>query len=771
MRLRFLLLVAILALFCRPSPASNLHGRVVDLATGEPLAAANIRLHGTSRGTITNPDGEFSLPVDDSHHVIIVSMLGYAPDTVAFSSPAAEPLLVSLRASEILLPEVVVTAEDPAMGIVRRAILHKKEWTGLLRTYEMKAFTRQRISRDTAVASITESYTTGYWQAGDTLREVVTQRRQTANIPPGMNFAAVGRLLNFNDDEISFAGFRFVGPIAEDAFDYYTYKLIRTRAGHGDDVYEIAMTPKTRTAPLFSGTLMISGRTYALAGVDVVPNAAFRIPFLRDVDLRYRQQFALFDSTFWMPVDIRIDGSFLVGIPGISIPRLGFSQTSVISDYAINVPLPDSLFHKARLVIDSNAVHFDSTFWLQATPLPLSEPEKRAYETLDSTQRLDVQFRPRGLLISLGDTPGGLGDLLSTLDLSFNRVEGFHLGLARPFDLFSRRARLEAGWAYSTALKRPSYNAGLTLYTDSNRTFGVGVHGYRKVEYIPDRGYYGSFANGLSSLLWKLDYRDYYGSDGGRITVSARPSDFLRTDVSYLLETHEPLLPHTDYSLFRRSASYRPNPQAAAGSYRSLLVEAFLGAEPVPLDLVLQPSLRLTVEHASRGMTAGDFAFTRYDAVATLAIPTFGRSFFLHPGFRLRASAGTSAGTLPVQRAFFIETSTDGYAPFGTMRALGVKESYGTGYAAISLEHNFRSLPFLALGIPFLYENGIELILHGGAARLWGNPGTPTPSMRGTYTEAGFSISRLFDLLRADFTWQTSAGSGFTFTLGVAPLF
>ncbi len=72
-----------------------------------------------------------------------------------------------------------------------------------------------------------------------------------------------------------------------------------------------------------------------------------------------------------------------------------------------------------------------------------------------------------------------------------------------------------------------------------------------------------------------------------------------------------------------------------------------------------------------------------------------------------------------MQRAFDIETGSSGLGPFGVMRAMAVKEFGGNSYLAVNAEHNFRSLPFLALGIPFLYKNNIELILHGGVARTW----------------------------------------------------
>ena len=55
----------------------------------------------------------------------------------------------------------------------------------------------------------------------------IFQKRQTENIKVNQNFAQVGGIMNFNEDEIKIAGYTFTGPTAPDALDNYTYKLIK----------------------------------------------------------------------------------------------------------------------------------------------------------------------------------------------------------------------------------------------------------------------------------------------------------------------------------------------------------------------------------------------------------------------------------------------------------------------------------------------------------------------------------------------------------------
>jgi hypothetical protein len=153
-----------------------------------------------------------------------------------------------------------------------------------------------------------------------------------------------------------------------------------------------------------------------------------------------------------------------------------------------------------------------------------------------------------------------------------------------------------------------------------------------------------------------------------------------------------------------------------------------------------------------------------------LTVPTFAHNALFSPGFNIRIAGGLSNGTLPLQRVFSLESASSGVGPFGVMRAMHVKEFAGTDYVTCNVEHNFRSLPFLALGIPFLYERSIEFIVHGGIARTWNRTGLPIPTVKSWYREAGFGINRLFDLLRVDFTWRLSPPTRFQFTVSVAQI-
>lgn len=756
-------------------------GLVRDASTGDTLAAGTVRVAGSPVGTVLNAGGRFILSLPAGRYDLIVSSLAYQPDTVSIVLDADRDLVVALEPAEIVLPEIVVTSEDPAIAIMRRVIAEKKKWIDRLQSYRLEAFTRQVLSRDTSIASITESYTTGYWEQGDTLREVIRQRRQTENVPSQFNFASVGRLLNFNEDRLRFVGYTFIGPTAEDAFDYYTYRLVRTRISSGREFFEIRIIPLTRTTPLFEGTITVAGISYALMGVDVEPNEAFLIPFIIKRGLRYRQEFGQYEGGFWMPVDIRIDGSFDVNVPAMTFPRFGFAQTSVVYSYALNVPIADSIRTKPRLTVDSSVTAFDSTLWAETQVLPLTPVEEEAYATLDSTKTLDVQFRPGGIAMTLSGG-GESASLLQYLDLAYNRVEGFHAGVQYASEKAIPWMEVRGNAGYGFSRKRATWGFGITAYTSNERDIGVGVDVFSRVGYRPDQEYYGALYNSLTAVLVANDYRDYYAADGGRVFVVVQPLSWLRADVGYLNERHRSLPLTEDFAVFVDGTNFRENPGVTEGRLQAGTLSVSLGSRPVPLDFVWTDRVDLDLEWGR-----GDFRYGRYAVVGSLQIPTIGGDFLLKPALRLRLAAGVHSGTLPPQRAFDLESQSSGFGPFGVMRALHVKEYNGSDYVALSAEHNFRTLPFLWLGLPFLYDNGIEFLVHGGLARTWaeeaaggaspvphaseGSSSTSIPLYHptdGVYGEVGFGFGRIFQLVRADLTWRVTAPRRVMVTFGIS---
>ena len=88
-----------------------------------------------------------------------------------------------------------------------------------------------------------------------------------------------------------------------------------------------------------------------------------------------------------------------IGMVGLHFPAIKYNVVTRLSDYQVNVDMPDSLYASEEVLrVDSLAVAQDSSFVRLADKVPLSAREQAAYATIDSTMKFEQAFQPTGFL-------------------------------------------------------------------------------------------------------------------------------------------------------------------------------------------------------------------------------------------------------------------------------------------------------------------------------------------------------------------------------------
>ncbi|MBC8081867.1 MAG: carboxypeptidase-like regulatory domain-containing protein [Hymenobacter sp.] len=138
------------ALLGRPAGAVAqfaVRGTVVDKETRELLPFVSISVAGTTTGTASNANGEFTLVLKDLPRTLIFSELGHLRDTVRVTQATyATPLQVALAPASIALPEVKVNSYP--FQLVEKAF--RQLQSNYARKFYGKAYYRQltRISNE-----------------------------------------------------------------------------------------------------------------------------------------------------------------------------------------------------------------------------------------------------------------------------------------------------------------------------------------------------------------------------------------------------------------------------------------------------------------------------------------------------------------------------------------------------------------------------------------------------------------------------------------------
>ncbi|WP_229311639.1 SusC/RagA family TonB-linked outer membrane protein [Larkinella rosea] len=87
-------------------PDRMISGTVRDAENKAPLPGVNVIIKGTQRGTVTNVDGHYELTVPDQDVQLVISFVGYLPQTVDVGRNAT--LDISLKVDQKTLDEIVV---------------------------------------------------------------------------------------------------------------------------------------------------------------------------------------------------------------------------------------------------------------------------------------------------------------------------------------------------------------------------------------------------------------------------------------------------------------------------------------------------------------------------------------------------------------------------------------------------------------------------------------------------------------------------------------
>ncbi|MDD4515476.1 TonB-dependent receptor [Massilibacteroides sp.] len=136
-KLTYLLLCFVLSIAMVSAQTTSVRGVVLSGEDNEPIIGASVLAKGTTVGTITNLDGEFTLKVPNSAKTLVISYIGMATQEVA----VAPNLRILLESDTQALDEVIVVAYGQQ---------RKEAITGAVANIKAESFERRPIASATA---------------------------------------------------------------------------------------------------------------------------------------------------------------------------------------------------------------------------------------------------------------------------------------------------------------------------------------------------------------------------------------------------------------------------------------------------------------------------------------------------------------------------------------------------------------------------------------------------------------------------------------------
>ena len=443
------------------SDAQKIKGVITD-KDGNRLPFATVFVKGTLQGTHSNNEGKYSMKLDAGRYTLVCQHVGFAKQEISIVVQNEDlEINFTLSLQEMTLDEVVLNQkEDPAYGIIRNAIRKKDEHQETFNRFSCEVYTKGQLrlrnypdkflgqkidfeDGDTSkrkIIYLSETIST-YSADGPGKEKVEVLSSKVSGQSDGFGLSAP-RFFSFYRNSIQIGNNLnprgFISPIAENALNYYSYKLEGTYFDEGREINHIRVTPRRKYEPLFSGYIDIVAEEWRIHSVKLLLTKESQMELADSI--RLEQLYRPMEGSSWF-----ISSQVMYPV----IKMFGFdahgSFVNIYSRINTNPEFGKKYFGSTILKYGDSSNKKSADYWDRNRPVPLMEDEQKDYlkkdslemarkdpRYLDSLDRRRNKVTPMGILLtgeSFSNSKKRSTIIFPSLteSVSFNPAEGWVL--------------------------------------------------------------------------------------------------------------------------------------------------------------------------------------------------------------------------------------------------------------------------------------------------------------------------------------------------------
>lgn len=773
---KFIILLFILILSFKISYSQDfkLTGVIKDIKTEKPLSFATVKIIDTSYGTTSDQNGEYIIKLKSGYYKAVFTYIGYFSDTASIYIENQDvERNIYLKPTEFMTEEIEVLGEDPAYDIIRKAIKYKKLFKSQLNEYNYDAYSKFVVrtnlnptsEKDTAtdksklkIFGILESETKGYFKKPDLEKQIIISKKETANIQKGF---AIPLIVNFYDENVELNETKIPGPLSDDAFDSYEYKLKNITSIDSIKIYKIEVINTSNLVPQFFGHIYIIDSIYALMKVTLQTND---VGLPRGLDnLEFIQKFTSYSdkakNNFWMPTDIEIfaDGSFM------GLIKLKGEVFTIVSNYNLNIKAPSGTFDDIVVKILPDASKKDSTYWEKNQLIKNTDEEKTTFEKIAREE----ERKNKSFSFGIGDLRYGKNFSLNIPDAySFNRITGHQIGINASYNKDFGKLYTETFVGYGFSDKKTKFDISASLRLLKDRSLQISGRVFNNLNgiFVDNKSELRTFDNNLYTLFYKKDKFNYYYGNGWSLNIRKSIIPQLRLGINYFQEKQTSAFKRSDYSFLRKSRDFPDNP---------IINDAF--KRTIGFELRIDPNTYYGIDWGDgeisrfRGTEyprlSFRFDYSGKDLQSTYDYRRYSFNFYGQNKFspiiniKYRIGGIYLNGRVPYQDLAYFRTKISSEPENLAFIVSDYNEYLGDKIFFLNFENNFGRV--LWGNVPYI--KGLDLIgfFNAGRSDIMGYNKSSlsqypfgTSTTDGVYMEAGFAIDRILEIGRLDFGWR-----------------
>ncbi|TDD94446.1 DUF5686 and carboxypeptidase regulatory-like domain-containing protein [Flavobacterium cellulosilyticum] len=594
-------LILILIIF--QSNYAQIIGKVTD-DKSVALSLVTILEENTYNGTSSNEQGNYELNIKTmGNHTLVFQYLGFKTKKITITVDRL-PFTQNIKLVEenVSLSEIVInTKENPANAIIREAIAYKKENSDKTARFKADFYSRgifkvkdlpkkilgQKLgdldgavdSTGTGIIYLSETVSKIIFEKPDHLKERIIASKVSGN-DNGFSFnTARATTYDFYDNTLTFNS-NMISPIADNAFNYYKYKLVGTFQDENNlMINKIKVIAKRDAEPVFEGYIYIVENSWAIYAVDLeIKGYRMHQEF---VDVMHLKQNFNYNKTNQIWAKNTQSLEFSAGIFGI---KFNGKFSYVYSNYQFEKVFTKKTFTNEIVSFEDNSNKKDTLFWSEIRPIPLTREENTDYikkdsihivrnskTYLDSIDKKENKFKFLNPISgykwknSFEKKSFSYDGLFHLSSLNFNTVQGWNMDSAFSF----RNWKNEEEKGSTTSIKT-KFNYGfaedrLRITADYQQKFNnqnyatLTVSGGTQITQFNANEPISKFLNSVSTLFFKDNYMKLYNNEFVNITYGQNVGTnfYLKGKLEY--QQRNPLYNTSDYTFFKNEDQYSSN--------------------------------------------------------------------------------------------------------------------------------------------------------------------------------------------------------------------
>jgi hypothetical protein len=366
----------------------QLNGTVKDASTKEPIAFVSITVKGTSIGTVTNEQGEFSIN-SSLPAKLIVSHLSYGQKEIEVRDGAL--ISIALKQEPTQLPEV--TVGNPALAIIRSTVARVAKIARI--EYFPRVFSRRLTLETDKPNFFAESFFDAQWQPWGLTKYNVTNSRYLQN-DNGVNYNNIAMFSMLCSGYIGNS--LLVSPMFHKPDSLYKFSIKETFKANGHEIAVIKCELKDQDFlhTAFEGDYYIDTDNYNVLKTDGVLHH-FLLTSTGPFNFKVKEARIVTQYKMGADSNMVLDYSNFTLKSTLKAGFVGLKQLTYISQlFALDYPQPANKAGLADVTLDKlqkeedkfKSVPYDPEYWKNNPVIKRTTDEDAAVTQLEQLTKV-----------------------------------------------------------------------------------------------------------------------------------------------------------------------------------------------------------------------------------------------------------------------------------------------------------------------------------------------------------------------------------------------